>query len=120
MSYNETALRFASSTQWDGPLEGATHSGQTGVKGDGPFALIELKVEGGVVREARFQTYACPAARASCAALCWALQGRETRVALSLEPSDVQALIHGLPEGKGHLFELAVSALRSALMRPGG
>ena len=108
-------LRFAASAGWDGPLDGSSHAGLVGVPGDGPFVKVELLVEGGLVQAARFQTYACPAARASCAVLCWALEKKPLETCRSVTAADVALLLGGLPEGKGHLPEMAVAALREAL-----
>lgn len=51
-----------------GPHEGATHFGQVGDPGGGPYALIWFTVEGDTVTQASYQTYGCPAAVA-CASL---------------------------------------------------
>lgn len=114
MSFNETTLKFASATNWDGPLENASHVGLVGAPGDGPFIKILLLIEEQTVKVARFETYTCPASRASCAALCWAIEGKNTELCETIDASDVVPLLRGLPEGKGHLPEMAIQALREA------
>lgn len=115
MSFNDTVLRFAASTRWDGPLDSATHVGTEGIPGDGPYAKIFLDIRNSVVAMARFQTYTCPASRASCAALCWVIEGKNVELCETVCASDVVLLLHGLPDGKGHLPEMALSALQKAL-----
>lgn len=115
MSYNEQTLRFVASTQWDGELSDATHVGTEGTKGEGPYAKVWLRVRDDKVDAARFETYSCPAARASCAVLCWVIEGKALSVCTALEASDIFLLLGGLPEGKGHLQDLAVRALRDAV-----
>ncbi|MCW5939172.1 MAG: iron-sulfur cluster assembly scaffold protein [Fimbriimonadaceae bacterium] len=115
MSFNETVLRFAAATNWDGPLEGATHTGQVGVRGDGPYIKFSLTLHEGTVQCARFETYTCPAARASCAVVCWAIEGKSRELCATLSASDLTVLLRGLPEGKAHLPEMAVEALRKAV-----
>lgn len=117
MSFNETTLKFASATNWDGPLDGASHVGLVGVPGDGPYVKISLLVEKQTVKVARFETYTCPASRASCAALCWAIEGKNTELCETIDASDLVLLVRGLPEGKGHLPEMAVRALKAAISR---
>lgn len=115
MSYSETAMRFVADTRWDGELPEATHIGVVGIQGEGPYAKIWLKVQAATVLQARFQTYSCPAARASCAVLCWAIEGKPLEVCSQLNAEDLTILLGGLPEGKGHLPDLAINALRGAL-----
>src|SRR5678816_394479 len=115
MSFNETALGFAASNRWDGTLDPHTHEGLVGVPGDGPYVHIQLYMKDRVVQRARFETYTCPAARASCAALCWAIEGKSAEICEAVCAKDVVLLIQGLPEGKGHLPEMAVEALHKAL-----
>ncbi len=100
-----------------GEFEGATHQGQSGVPGDGPYVVLWLRVENGSIRRAGYSTYGCPAAVASASVAAEVLQGRTVRQALSLEPRDVELLLGGLPEGKGHCAAMVVEALRDALSR---
>ena len=100
-----------------GGFEGATHQGQSGVPGDGPYVVLWLRVENGSIRRAGYSTYGCPAAVASASVAAEVLQGRTVRQALSLEPRDVELLLGGLPEGKGHCAAMVVEALRDALSR---
>ena len=97
-----------------GPLEGATHTGQGGMD-DGPYIRIHLKVEEGVIRQASYETYGCPAAIASGSALCELVTRRPVEKALLLEPRDIDVVLGGLPEGKGDRPQWAVDALRRAL-----
>jgi NifU-like protein involved in Fe-S cluster formation len=97
-----------------GPLEGATHFGQAGTPGDGPYVQLWFIVEAGVIQKAAHKTNGCFASIASASVLAEVLQGRQVEHALTLSPSDVSNLLGGLPEGKGYCAEMAITALNSA------
>jgi len=46
-------------------MEAATHEGTAGTPGEGPYMTFWLRVEGGVIRRAAFQTYGCAVAAAA-------------------------------------------------------
>lgn len=97
-----------------GPLDGATHFGQSGAPGDGPYVQLWFNVDRGVIRDARHKSNGCFASIAAASVVAEVLQGRRVSQALSLEPSDVSALLGGLPDGKQYCAELAIAAIRSA------
>jgi nitrogen fixation protein NifU and related proteins len=98
-----------------GPLVGATHTGTAGVPGEGPYLIVWLRVEAGVVREAAYRTFGCPAAIASASVLCELVVGEAVDVAARLSEADLVSALGGLPEGKEHCPPLAVGALRRAV-----
>jgi NifU-like protein involved in Fe-S cluster formation len=98
-----------------GPLEGATHVGKVGEEGGGPYMTLWLQVVEGRIERAAYATFGCPSAIASGSMVAQIVTGRTIEQALRLDPEDVVLLLGGLPEGKGHLAEMAVNALRDAL-----
>ena len=98
-----------------GPLEGATHQGTAGAPGDGPYAVIWLRIEGGRIAEAAYRTHGCPAAMASCSMVAELATGKTVDQALGLRPEELMEALGGLPEGKEHCPVLAVEALRNAI-----
>lgn len=99
-----------------GAHEGATHYGQVGDPGGGPYVLMWLTIEEGVVVRASYQTYGCPAVVACASLLCQVAKGRTAAQLQELEERDVVGLLGGLPEGKEHCSALALSALRKGLV----
>ena len=98
-----------------GEMSDATHYGVAGVPGDGPYTQIWLKIEAQQISHATFETYPCPAAVA-CACMATELaKGRSVDKAQLIEPSDIIAVLGGVPEGKGHCADRSVKALRAAL-----
>lgn len=100
-----------------GPMEEATHYGQVGIPGDGPYAQMWLKVQGDTIEAASCETYPCPAAVACIVLTTELVTGRKVESAQKIEPMDLSILLGGLPEGKGHCADRAVQALRIALQK---
>jgi len=101
-----------------GRLESATHYGEAGTPGQGPYVRLWLRGDAGVVRAARYQTYGCPAVIACSEALCEALEGRPFADAAGVTPEQLAARVGGVPEGKEHCPQLAASAGRTARAQP--
>ena len=98
-----------------GPLAGATHRGQSGTPGDGPYTIIELKIENDVVRQAAYQANGCPSSIAAASMVANIAQNRAIALLRLLEARDVILILGGLPEGKESAAERAVLALHNAL-----
>lgn len=98
-----------------GAMEGATHHGMGGMRGEGPYVELWLDVQGEQIARASYETYGCPAVVACGSVLCEVITGKSTEVARKIDPQDLTVLLGGLPEGKGHCPELAIEALHSAL-----
>lgn len=98
-----------------GEMADATHYGQCGIPGAGPYVQIWLKIEAGRIVKAAYSTNGCPAQIASGSMTAQILAGRTVEQALLLEARDVELMLGGLPEGKGHCSQMAVNALKSAL-----
>ena len=101
--------------RFSGPLEGATHEGVAGDPGEGPHLRLWLRMDGDHILHAAYHTYGCPAAIASGEMLCLLLVGRTRAQAQRLTVSDLIRVLGGLPEGKEHCPQLALSALNKCL-----
>ena len=97
-----------------GPLQGATHVGNFGRPGDGPYVVIWLRIVCGIVEDAAWSSNGCPAMIASASAVAELSVGKDTSYLSQLSPEDVTNLIGQLPEGKGHAPSEALEALRLA------
>ena len=111
----EFALTFVQSPRYRGELEGATHYGESDPPGEGPYVQIWLRIEGGVIRDASFQSPGCPSSRACGGVLCALVKGREVSAVRSLSQGDLLTVVGELPEGKGHYADRAICALRKAI-----
>lgn len=99
-----------------GPMPEATHVGVAGCPGDGPYVILHLLVEGGVVQKASYETYGCPAAIACSSLLCELLLGRRPCIVERLTDGDLESLLKGLPDGKRGIASLALCAARDAVL----
>ena len=97
------------------PLPEADVVGQSGVAGQGPFLRIYLKLSGDCIEEASFETYGCPSAIASGSWVTQWAEGRTTTQVSVLEAEDLLKVLGGLPLGKEHCAQMAVTALREAI-----
>jgi nitrogen fixation NifU-like protein len=109
--YSEEVRALFRAPAHAGKAAGETHRGVGGTPGGGPFVVLSLRVAEGVVREARFQTYGCPAAIACSEVACVWCEGQPLSALPVVTAADVTRWVAGVPEGKEHCPELAARAL---------
>lgn len=76
---------------------------------------LTLRVRGGVIEEARFQTEGCVGAIAAGSVATELLRGRTLQAAGVLSRADIEQALGGLPAAKRHAAALVESCLRKAL-----
>jgi len=108
--YSERLLRLFHSRAHAGSLDGATHYGEAGTPGQGPYLRLWLRVEDGTIREARYKTYGCPAIIACGEALCAWAEGRRLAELAAVTEAAVADWVDGVPEEKAHCPRLAAEA----------
>lgn len=116
--YSERLRELFHSRAHAGNLEDATHYGEAGTPGQGPYIQLWLRVADGKVEAARFKTYGCPAAIACAEATAAWCEGRNFAGLGNVAAVQVSEWAGGVPEGKEHCPELAAQALRA--MRSSG
>ena len=97
-----------------GPLEDASHYGQSGDPGGGPYVQLWFIVDEDRIVQGAYQTYGCPAAIACASLAAEVLRGRSVEQALLLTSQDIALILGGLPEGKGHCPAMVVEAIARA------
>ncbi|MBI3911934.1 MAG: iron-sulfur cluster assembly scaffold protein [Armatimonadetes bacterium] len=112
--YSERLIALFRSAKHAGTLEDATHRGEAGTPGRGPYMRLWLRIEQEVVVAARFKTQGCPAAIACGEALCEMAEGQAAEQVDGLTAADLAAYLGGAPEGKEHCPALAMEAWRNA------
>lgn len=112
--FNATVLDHTLNPRNAEPLKDATHMGLAGEPGEGPYVQLWFVVEGERIVRGAYQTYGCPAAVACASLAAELLAGRTVAQALDLTPRDIELLLGGLPEGKGHCPNLVVKAIARA------
>jgi nitrogen fixation NifU-like protein len=112
--YSKQVMVLFHGSRHAGTAEGETHPGAGGEPGRGPHIVLSLRVEDGVVRDARYQTYGCPVAIACSEAACLWSKGRPLEALRAVTPAEVTEWVGGVPEGKEHCPQLAARALNRA------
>lgn len=112
--YSEKAIDYYLRKVNVGVLEGAESPGlYTGLCGDS--MQIFLKVEDGIIKDARFQAIGCAGAFASGSAITEMVKGKSLEEAWKITEQDVVRELGGLPKPKLHCARLAVDALKKSL-----
>jgi NifU-like protein involved in Fe-S cluster formation len=112
--YSQQIMALFHGARHAGTAEGETHRGAGGEPGRGPHIALSLRVEAGVVRDARYQTYGCPVAIACSEAACLWSKGRPLEALRAVTAAAVTDWLGGVPEGKEHVPPLAARALNRA------
>lgn len=99
-----------------GPLPDATGRGTVGEPGEGPFTSIWLSVVDRRIARAAYKTHGCPSSVAAASMTAQLVTGRSLEEAALLTRDDLILVLGGLPEGKGHFADFAISALNAALI----
>lgn len=113
--YTPTVLDHFTNPRNVGAANGANAEGSVENPQCGDLVKLSLRVEGGVIREARMKTFGCAAAIASASMLTTMIEGRRVEEALSLRDADVVAALGGLPPAKQACSVLAQAVLAKAL-----
>jgi NifU-like protein involved in Fe-S cluster formation len=113
--YNPTVMDHFLNPRNTGELPGATHQSLVRNPACGDMVKLTLRVEGGIILDARAKTFGCAAAIASSSALTELLKGRTVADARRIRNADVVAFLGGLPEHKVICSVVAEEAVREAL-----
>ena len=115
MSFSPLALQHIQNPRGSGPIDGATHVGQAGDPGGGPYVKFWLVVEGARIVRASWDCNGCPAAVASSSIAAYLLVGRTVEQALSVTPEDLTLIVGELPAGYADRPQMAVRAIHNTL-----
>jgi NifU-like protein involved in Fe-S cluster formation len=113
--YNPTVMDHFLNPRNTGELPAATHRSLVRNPACGDMVKLTLRVEGGLILDARAKTFGCAAAIASSSALTELLKGRTVQDARRIRNADVVAFLGGLPEHKVICSVVAEEAVREAL-----
>ncbi len=98
-----------------GEIEGADGVGEVGNPACGDMMRLYLKIENGVVVDAKFRTFGCGAAIASSSMLTEMIKGKTVEEARAISNQAVADALGGLPAVKIHCSVMAEQAVKTAL-----
>jgi nitrogen fixation NifU-like protein len=113
--YSETLLDHFRAPRNVGMMRDADAVGEAEEPTCGDLVRFYLRVEEGLVREARFQTYGCGPSIAASSLTTELVRERSLDAVEALTPETVERALGGLPEERRHVATVVVDALREAL-----
>lgn len=115
MEYSDKVMDHFLHPRNMGEIEDATCSGTVGNPVCGDIMKIDLKIEDGIVKDAKFKTFGCGSAIASSSMATEMIIGKPVDEVLQLTNKAVAEALHGLPAVKMHCSVLAEQAVKFAL-----
>lgn len=98
-----------------GVMEDADGVGEVGNAKCGDIMKIYLKIEDGIVKDVKFETFGCGSAIASSSMATEMIKGKPLDEALKLSNKAVAEALDGLPAHKLHCSVLAEEAIKAAV-----
>jgi nitrogen fixation NifU-like protein len=113
--YSEKVMDHFTNPRNVGEIENADGVGQVGNPKCGDIMKMYLKIENGVIVDAKFKTFGCGAAVATSGMATELVKGKTVEEALKITNQAVAEALDGLPPVKVHCSVLAEQAIRAAL-----
>ena len=115
MLYSEKVMDHFEHPRNVGKIMDADAVGQVGNPRCGDIMKMYLKIEDGVIVDAKFKTFGCGSAIATSSMATELIRGKRVEEALSLTNAAVAEALDGLPAYKMHCSVLAEEAIKAAL-----
>ena len=113
--YSEKVMDHFTHPRNLGKMEDADGVGEVGNAKCGDIMKVYLKIEDGVVLDAKFKTFGCGAAVATSSMATELIKGKTVKEAMEITNKAVMEALDGLPPVKVHCSCLAEEALHAAL-----
>jgi len=113
--YNELVMEHFSNPRNMGEIDNPSAVGNAGNPNCGDLMRLYLKVEDGIIVDAKFKTFGCGAAIASSSMLTEMLKGKTLEEAMRISNQSVADALGGLPPVKIHCSVMAEEALKAAM-----
>lgn len=117
MSYSDEVIKHYNNPQNVGSFEKGEENVGTGIVGApecGDVMKLQLKIENGVIVDARFKTFGCGSAIASSSLATEWVKGKTVNEAMTIKNTDIVNALH-LPPVKIHCSVLAEDAIKAAI-----
>ncbi|MDO4552702.1 MAG: iron-sulfur cluster assembly scaffold protein [Bacillota bacterium] len=113
--YNEKVMEHFMHPQNAGDMENPSAVGSYGSPVCGDMMEISLKIEDGVIQDAKFKTFGCGSAIASSSVATEMIKGKTLEEALELTNQNFVDELGGLPAPKVHCSVLSEQAIKLAI-----
>ena len=113
--YNEKVMEVFKNPQHMGEVENYNAIGTVGNETCGDIMQITMRIENGIIEDAKFKTFGCAAAVASSSTATGMIIGKSIEDALKLTNKEVITELEGLPPQEIHCSVLAEDAIRAAI-----
>lgn len=115
MLYSEKVMDHFRNPRNVGEIENADGVGQVGNAKCGDIMRMTLKIDDGVITDAKFTTFGCGSAIATSSIATEMIKGKPVSEALELSNKAVVEALDGLPAHKIHCSVLAEEAVKAAV-----
>jgi nitrogen fixation NifU-like protein len=115
MQYSTKVMEHFASPHNVGEIENPSGVGKVGNPVCGDIMQMQIKVENGVIVDAKFKTFGCGAAIATSSMATDLIKGKTIEEALQLTNKAVAEALGGLPPVKMHCSMLAEEAVTAAI-----
>ena len=116
MNYSEKVMDHFLNPRNVGEIEDADGVGEVGNAVCGDIMKVYLKIEDGIITDAKFKTFGCGSAIATSSMATEMIKGKSVEEALKLSNKAVVEALDGLPPAKLHCSVLAEEAVKAALV----
>jgi len=113
--YSEKVMEHFRNPRNVGDMENPDGTGHVGNPICGDIMELYIKVDNGIITDAKFKTFGCGAAIATSSMVTEIVKGKTIDEALKISNQAVAEALGGLPAAKMHCSVLAEDALRSAI-----
>ncbi|MBR0467259.1 MAG: Fe-S cluster assembly scaffold protein NifU [Clostridia bacterium] len=113
--YSEKVMDHFKNPRNVGIIENADGIGEVGNPVCGDIMKIYLKIDNGIIKDVKFETFGCGSAIASSSMATEMIKGKTVEEALLLTNKAVTEALDGLPAHKIHCSVLAEEAIKSAV-----
>ncbi len=115
MAYSQKVMDHFANPRNVGKIEDADGVGEVGNAKCGDIMKIYIKVEDGIIRDVKFNTFGCASAIATSSMATEMIMGKPVEDALKLTNKAVVEALDGLPPAKIHCSVLAEEAVKAAI-----